>query len=138
MPRGWLRLVAIVGMAGVLPLAAWLFVIASLMSSGVFENQDPEDYARGDRFIVVAVVAAAATLACLIGLVWRRRVLASVGAVIVSLCAAIILVDWQTNGWRFGNHDGRLVALLLAVVSVGLVALWAAVRPSTDGPKTDR
>jgi hypothetical protein len=126
-PRSRQRLVAMAGMVGVLFLAALLFALASLTSSGVFENTDPEDRARGDRLMLVAIVAAAAAVACLVGLGWRRRVVATIGALAVIACDVAVILE--VSGDMSGGTSNALAIVLLAVIGVGLVAVWAAALP---------
>jgi hypothetical protein len=123
MPRTWQRLVALAGMVGVAVLAGWLLLVASLAARGVFENQEPEDYARGRRLAVIAAVAAMGALISIVGLAFRRRVPAALGAVIVAACATSIFADWHANGWRLGRDDSDFAAALLSAIAVGVLAL---------------
>ena len=126
MPRTWQRAVALAGMVGVSLLAGWLFVVASLAAQGVFENQDLDDLARGERLSVIAGIAVGGALTSVVGLAFGWRVRAAVGAMIVAVCVGVVYADWSANGWRLGNDDSDFVAALVGSAGVSAIALWAA------------
>ena len=134
MPKTWQRLIALVGMVAVALLAGWLFIIASLAARGVFENQDPEDFARGERLSVIAAIAAGGALTSLVGLALRRRIPTAVGAVVVGVCVGVVFADWSANGWRLGNEDSDFVAVLVGSLGVSALALWASLARRRSRP----
>ena len=126
-PRTRRRSLAVVGMLCVLPLAAWLYLVAGLTIDGVFENVRPDDVAQAERFVVLATIAAVAALTSLVGLAIRRRGVAVVGSFAVSGSALAFLVDSEATGWW---HGWLPAVLVVAAVAVGLVGLWAALTPA--------
>ena len=126
MPRSWQRTVAIVGMVAVVPLATWLFALGYLAATGVFENGDPSDYARGAKFAVLAAVGGAAAVISMIGLATRRRAVAAVGAVAVDGCATLVLLNWHTSEFGISRQGTAFAAVLVAVILVGFGAFRAA------------
>jgi hypothetical protein len=119
---GW---IAIGGMLAVVPLAGWLFLIGRLTAAGVFENLGPEEQARGERLAAQAALAALGALTTVVGLAFRFRVVAGVGAIAVLGSATAVAVDWHLSAARV---EPLAVFAFVPVVAVALLALWAALR----------
>jgi hypothetical protein len=126
LPRGRQRIAALFGMAAVVPLALWLFLFGELMAARVFDNEDPSDVSRGKWLAAAGALAALGALASVAGLAGRRRAPTAIGGLVVAACASGVLASWEWSGWRLGNNDSDLVAVLVAAVGVGALALRAA------------
>jgi hypothetical protein len=125
MPRTRHRRIALVGMAVVVLLAAWLFAVGWMAATGVLENLELEDAARGQLASSFAVVAGTAALTSILGLGLRRRLVTALGAATVVTCA--VAFPWLISGWGVAGGDVASATLVaLGVASVGLIALWAS------------
>jgi hypothetical protein len=112
-------------MAAVLVLAAWLFAVGWLAATGVLENLELEDAARGQLASSFAIVVATASLTSLLGLGLRRRLVTALGAATVALCA--VAFPWIVSGWGVAGEDvASATVVALGVASVGVTALWAS------------
>ena len=131
LPRSVQRTAAAIAMVAVIPLAGWLCIIGAASAAGVFDNEEADDVALGKWLMVVGALAVLGALVSLGGLVARLRWPTVVGAVVVAAAALVLLADWLSSGWRLGNDDSDLVAVLLGVIAVGGLALRAAL----SGPR---
>jgi hypothetical protein len=134
MSSRWPRWIAIGGMVAILPLAIWLFLLGSLAAAGVFENQEPEDYTRGERLAAAAAVGGVAALATAVGLALRWRILAAPGATAVLISAAVVTANSHLGA---DEIDPLAWIAFLAVLAVSLLALWAALSASPRGGERD-
>jgi hypothetical protein len=121
-------------MVAILPLAIWLFLLGSLAAAGVFENQDPEDYTRGERIAAAAAVGGLAALVTAVALARRWRILAALGAAAVVVSASVVTANLQLGA---DEIDPLAWTAFLAVFATGLLALWAAGSPSPRDAEKD-
>jgi len=75
MRNDWRLALAIIGMVLVVPLSGWMFLVGTLASSGVFENQDAKSIEAGGVLALAAAIAGCAAIICLVGFLTRSRLL---------------------------------------------------------------